>query len=647
MVRHRAVIARLCTYTTMMKNIFDTIRAERQDFLNNEIEVVPGYNFSQYNTIKKIHLYYNSQYSGSNYEEVNGVMKKKFFHNLSTWRCELATKMIDLDIKDFTLVSTNIDTDFNTFLLERELKVWLKTNKLGKILNDISEELPVYGSCVLEKIGEGAELVDLRYFYVDQSAPNLREAAYKNKKMFMTHAQLRKMGTRGWEYTDQAIDNFTGKYQRGYDNNGQQTTNNGSSLYFEGAGTNAPKVDGSPLVEVWMRVGQVPLSWFTDRDSDENEYTFARYYVAGIDCYTVNDNKVIIAEDGLVLYKEQLEEDEDPFREVHYRRTKGRWLGIGIVEGLFENQRRINEVKNQEANAMEAGSIQVFQTRDETVQSNLTTDVQNMEILVTKSSIDPISTESRELGGFQNAAVELEKQSDNITFSRDVVSGENAPSGATLGAIQIQTQQTTAVFDYKKENIGLFYTEFIKDLVFPQMEKKLNMEHILRLTGSLEELTRLRTYIATNYANRRIIQEVLSGKEFDPTQEIYDMYKSLAMADLSKMGDKIWVQINKNYFKDIEYNVDFEVTGEGRDIYAQIKNSEMLLQALQSDPGLLSDPVKKKILYRAMSAMGWSMAELESMESTTMQRGQMQPTPYGQPTQSGVPSPASQPVSAQ
>jgi hypothetical protein len=86
-----------------MKDIFSQIRDERADFLNNEIEVVPGYNFSQYNTIKKSHLYYNSHYEKGDYEEVNGVMRKKVFHNLSRWRCEVASKMIDMDIKDFIL----------------------------------------------------------------------------------------------------------------------------------------------------------------------------------------------------------------------------------------------------------------------------------------------------------------------------------------------------------------------------------------------------------------------------------------------------------------------------------------------------------------------------------------------------------------
>ena len=127
-----------------MKNIFQQIRDERQDFLQNEIEVVPGYNFSQYNTLKKAHLYYTGNYEKGNYEEIGGILRKKVFHQMSTWRCEVATKMIDMDIKDFVLVSNDNETDWNVYILEKELKVWLKKNEMGQILNEISRLLPIY-----------------------------------------------------------------------------------------------------------------------------------------------------------------------------------------------------------------------------------------------------------------------------------------------------------------------------------------------------------------------------------------------------------------------------------------------------------------------------------------------------------------------
>lgn len=594
-----------------MKNIFQQIRDERQDFLKNEIEVVPGYNFSQYNTLKKVHLYFTNNYEKGNYEEVGGILRKKVFHNLSTWRCEVATKMIDMDIKDFILVSNDNDTDWNVYILEKELKVWLKKNEMGQILNEISRLLPIYGTVVLQKTKYGAEVVDLRYFYVDQSAKTLEDASYINKRMLLNHRDLRKMGKYGWEHVDEAIDKFSGKYQQGYDLGGVNQSGNGSNLYWEGASVQKTQAQSVPLVEVWERYGEVPLSWFTNKESDSNEYVLAKYCVAGVDQVMQNENGIILAEEGLVLYKEQIE--EIPFKEVHYNKIEGRWLGIGIVEALFENQRRINEVKNQQARANELASIQIFQTLDDTIASNVTTDLNNGDILKVKSLISPIQTESRNMSALTETAKEIEEHSNNLTFSRDVVSGENAPSSATLGAVQIQTQQTTAVFDYKKENIGLFLGEFIKDLVFPQIEKELNRPHIFRLTGSYDELAKLRNNFATRFAKRKSVEAVLQGAELTP--ELYEGFKSMALKEVQTMGDKIWTEVEKNFFENLDYEVDIVSTGENRNIYAQINNGNAVLQALAADPTILQDPAKKQVLFKVMSAMGWHVSELEQMDS--------------------------------
>ena len=596
-----------------MINIFKTIRDERDDFLNNEIEVVPGYNFSQYETVKKIHLYYNSQYVNGNYDVINGVQRKKVFHNISNWRCEVATKMIDLDVKDFTLISNNPDQDLNVYLLEKELKAWLKKNDMGQILNQISENLPKYGPCVLKKNKDDIYLVDLRYLYNDQSAECLEDGRYVLLKNFLSHQELREMGKKGWEKVQDAIDNFSGKYNLGYDQLGNGTSVDGSLQQSN---------KDVPLVEVFERYGQVPLSWFTDKEKDENEYVLAKYICAGVDEVTKNDEGVITEEDGIVLYKEQI--DEMPFKEVHYNRTNGRWLGIGIVETLFENQRRINEVKNQEAMALELASVQLFQTRDTTIASNILTDVNNGEILRVKSEITPIATESRNVTGFKVVSDEIEQHSDSLTFSRDVVSGENPPASATLGAIQIQTQQTTAVFEYKKENIGLFLSEFIEDLVFPQIEKELNKEHVLRLTGSFEEMQKLRNNFVVNCTNREFFDKIISDDNFDPTQENYDLIKETYTQKANAFGDKIWTKVIKNFFKDLDYYVDLTITGENKNPFAQIQNGQALLMTMQKDPTIMQDPVKKKLLFKIMSNMGWHMSELEDLNSTQPSPMQMQ-----------------------
>ncbi len=111
------------------ENIFDCVRVERQDYLFNQIEIVPGYTFNQNLNIQKIHKYYNSHYNDGDYETINGIMRKKVFWSLGKRRATIASKQIDIDTKDFLLISQNQSTEWNVNLLEKRLKAWMKQSK--------------------------------------------------------------------------------------------------------------------------------------------------------------------------------------------------------------------------------------------------------------------------------------------------------------------------------------------------------------------------------------------------------------------------------------------------------------------------------------------------------------------------------------
>lgn len=599
-----------------MKNIYEQIRSERNEFLNNEVEVVSGYTFSQYNTLKKIHLYYNSHYEKGDYETINGITRKKVFHNISKWRCDVATKMLDIDVKDFMLVGNNPDQDVNVYLLEKELKMWLKKNDMGKLLNEIVRKLPVYGSVVLKKTKDGAQLVDLRYLYNDQAAESLDKGRYVLLRNLMSAGDLRKM-KKVWDGVEDVIFNFPGSPAMGYDDNG--ITNSGSKLYYEGAGNNkASKAVGSPYYEIWERYGEVPLSWFTEKESDEDEYVLAKYVVAGVDKTEKNEKGVIMAENGIVLYKEQIK--ELPLKEVHYSKTEGRWLGIGIVEDTFEPQRRINEIKNQEAKAMEISSIHLYQSQDRTVASNVLTDMDNGQIIYTKSPISPVATENRDLASFNSATHDNDELADRLTFSYDIVRGENSPATATLGAIQLQSQQVSSVFDFKRENIGLFLEDFIKDLVIPQIEKELNKEHVLRLTGSVEELAKLRNQYAKVWARNEAISRMLNGNIITD-MEMQDMMSDM-MQKLQETGDKLWIDVPRDFFKNLDFEVDIVITGENKNIFANVQNAQAVLQLAAADPTLFQDPIKRKLMFKVLSNLGMHSSELEDLSNDMQQQGQ-------------------------
>lgn len=570
------------------QTIFEAIRAEISDFTQNQIEIVPGYTFSQYDTIKKIHKYYNSQYETGNYENVNGVTRKKVFYNINKWRCDVSTKMLDIDTKDFVLISENPATDFNVFLLEKELKAWLKTSKFGKLLNKIVHDLPVYGSVVIEQTNDGPEVVDLRYLMVEQSAPSLDKASYILRKRLMSAGDIRKM-SKVWDKADEVIERYCLHVAKSYEDGGSYNK----------------KL--SPYAEVYTRYGEVPLSWITGKDNDYETYVYSRFICAGVNDYSTNDDGKVTEERGLILFKEQL--DELPFKEVHYNRTDARWLGIGVVEDTFEDQRRVNQVKDQEAKAMELSSLILFHTPDETITKNVMTDVDNGDIIRTPNGIARIDNSMRSLGEFSTVAASYEKHADQMTFSYDVIRGETSAASATATAVINQTQQATSVFDYKREDIGLFLNEFITDLVFPELEDKLNQPHSFRFAGNIDEMEKLRVKAIDGYLRSKIIE---SGDI--PSKEEYEATKQSLLAKYRDDGGKMWIKVNKDFYKNLAYNLTLEITGESKNVQAQLANLNNLLGVVGKNPEVLKNPVVKRLLFKVMALTGMHISELEALE---------------------------------
>lgn len=593
------------------QTIFHCIRQERQDFLDNHIDIA-GFTFNQYQNIQKIHKYYNSHYNDGDYETIREIKRKKVFWNISKRRATIASKQIDIDTKDFLLISENPAMDWNVHLLQKELKVWMKKQKYAKILNQISNELPIYGSVVLRKTKEGAELIDLRKFFCEQAAESLKKSRYKIIKHEMTPEAMREMEG-SWTNVRKAINHFAITSTKSYEDNGQLNIEN-----------------TTPLVEVYERFAEVPASYLEndgamigDGSKSDEDYVYARFIVCGADNLkttqiTPYNPTGQYHEPGIILFSEQLKKDDDPFKEVHWRKTKGRWQGVGVVEDLFEPQRMLNKTKDQEDKAQELASLILFQTASDMAAKNVLSDVDNGEILKAQQPFTRLDNSNRALPEMQRIAQAYELHADLNTFSADQLGGKETPASATLGAVQLQAQTSASVFDYFKEDYGIFLNDFINDLVLPDLEKKINNQHQFRYTGDILEMDKIRERAVRAY----IRKQILDGKMEVPSPEELEIMVQEGKRSYAKNGSYMWIDVQKDFYKNLEYNVSLEITGEGKDVQSWLNNLTTVLKITGGQIQNLN-PFAKRILYKILSAMGMSLSELENAEDETQQQSQM------------------------
>lgn len=585
-------------------NIFSQIRQERTDFIFQFIQVVQGYPFNQYLNLKRIHLYINSKFEDAT--QYNN--RDKLFFNIVNYPCEVATKNLNVDTKDIRLQPLNEKSLFATFLLEKELQQWLKNNKFGNVLNQIAEELPKYGSVLLEKTTDGAEIIDLRRLINDQTCESIQKSRFIDVIYYMTPSELMKTG---WDNVDIAIDRFS------------QT--NAPDTYEDQRGS-LNLIRSTPYIKVIKRYGEVPQGWLDD--SEDQTLTKALFIVAGVDnIRTSDDQKVIVEEQGVILFRSKWRK-EWPFKDFHYNKIKGRWMGMGIVESLYDVQERINEMKNQKRVAMELSSLHILQTADKTFVKNILTDLQSGDVLTMKSPLEPVENEERNLPAFQDEEESYMAHVERISFAYEAASGATPPATTPATTALLANQQATSVFAYKRENFTNILRDFFNDFVGPNLLKDLTPEHIMRFAGSPQDLDKLDDAASDVYANQYVLEKVLNGGYHDRND--FDVGKQKALDHYKKMGGNRFLKIKEAFYNDgIEFEYDFNVANEQIDPATMIQNTQTIFTALAQNPQLLNDPRVKLLFFKYSEALGINPGELELADTraSQQQRSQQQNNP--------------------
>ena len=544
------------------------IQQEVKDFETQNVQIVDGLFFNQKETLEKIYYYYNSQFlSGDRDNEGD----KKYFYNIVKNPCKVTTKAIDFDTKHIRIQTAGGGSSQKTWWFERDLKFWMKDQNFGKVLNRIFDELPKFGSAVLKVINGQPYFVDLRNFVVEQAADTLNDSAYIIESHNYVPAEFRRVGKElGWDNIEDVI-----------------------KEHHE---------SGKPYITVYERYGEVMES-----DEDGNKtYPYKRVFIAdsGSDEYD-RTLRQTLPHAGFTLKEDEVE--THPYWEFHFEKIPGRWLGVGIVELLFDPQIRQNELANQEAKGTYWAALHLFQTSDESINKNLMTDVQNGQVLTPDSPLTPVDMTERNLSYFNLQTDKWLRNRDELTFSYEVTRGERLPAGTPLGSARLAAGMAGAYFEQIMENIALDVKEFLFKVIVPQFEKENSGEHILRLAG--EDLDKVRQLIISQ-KSRDALFRFLTKKSKLPSNQHYEAIKA-SIGEMAKQGKEKILTIPKEFYKNLKYKIDIIITGEEKDSDLISQTLFAGLQAITADPTLLIDPAKKKFFFKALELGGVNPIDIE------------------------------------
>lgn len=536
------------------------------------IDLVEGLPFSQKDKIRTIEFYSNSKYLNGNKDELG---REKPFMQILNAICDVENTAKDIDTKDIQIISDDSNHYLESWLLSKDMYVWMKEADFAKTLNDMRDVHTRYGSLLIKKVIKDGkltiELPEWKNILTDQ-VDIIKGGIVETH--WMTANELSKMTE--WKNIDKVLEKLKG---------------GGSSKRI-------------PVYEIR---GEFSRATYKDAEGekyntkDEKEFSYQLYYIAG---NPVESGKIESYETYETLYCE--DDTERVYKYLARKPKAGRAFGVGVYEEGEEAQVWTNDAVLKQYRAMEYTTKVIAQTASKKLKGrNLLTETDDGTVLETEPDKPITALNLLPSGGLNQYGLLIEQWYDQLQKTTSAYSaqrGDTPPSGTPFRLQATVLQQSSSVFKVLQQEFGIFLTEVIEDWVMPYLSKQLSKEHLLAYDFSPEELKEIDERFSQHYANENTKSKILSGGIATP--EEYQVWIDNADEFIKRTKSKRFIKIPKDFYKNLEVKVTVNITGEQRNKAATLESLNNILVTYASNPSLAGDPVASQILMKIVELSG-------------------------------------------
>lgn len=590
-----------------MQSIYDFVKQQRDNYRTQTIEITPGYEFNQYETLRTIELYHNSRFTTGNKDSLG---REKPFYNICKFRVNVATRATDIDTKDVQIdsVRTTEKSATAAFILNLKNRNWMRESGFAPFLNNFGHTRCKYGGVMVKKSEQSAELrldvVSWRDLITDQIDI---ESGVKIERHYYTPASLKTDAPSNWKNIDDAIETAK-KSQEAQ------------------AGNSPSKANLTPgaSIEVFEIHGVLPTCYlagtsdkYPETYGAETEYE-RQMHVVVID-ESDKDNTT-----GITLYAGI--ESEDPYKYLPYEKVPGRGLGVGVIEDLFEAQVWTNYSVKQKKDMLDLAGKIIWQTADSSVAAkNVLTDIESGTILTTAVNmpITQVNNVPASLPGFNEVINEWNQQAEHVTSTYPAILGQTPPRGTAYRLMAAMNQEAAALFEYRHEEASIFIQEIYFDWVLPFLAKQIKDDKELTATLEPEELEMVADALAAHEAATFGKEQILSGKDVT-AQDIAGIKDAAGNWHMktSRRGFNKFADL----FTDWEGTVTVDISGEQHDKKAVLESIFNIFKLIMQAPQILQDPQMARLFNEALELSGISPVLVPKAQQQAPQ-AQAQPQP--------------------
>ncbi len=553
---------------------------------------------SMYDDLQKIDAYLNSKHTSG---ETDSLGREKPFFNIVTSAVNIWYRATDIDRKNIQIKPSKVSDTFLAFLATVHVQDWMRRARFGYFLNTWGRTLAKYGSAPVKFVEQDGELKVLVVPWNRMICDVVDfDANPKIEMLELTEAQLRQNKSYDQEMIDKLVETRTARQLL---TKQRQDRNN----------------DYIKLYEIH---GLLPLSYLTGKEADRTTYVQQMHVISYI------ASKQRGEYDDFTLFSGQ--EEKDPYMITHLIEEDGQTLSIGAVQHLFEAQWMLNHTTKAIKDQLDLTSKIIFQTSDTTfVSQNALTAIENGEILIHKPNepVSRVDNTAHDVSALQAFGTQWKAVANEINGISEAMQGVNPTSGTPWRTTNQLLEENHALFGIMTQNKGLHVEDMFRTYILPFLKKK--MAHTKEITATLDSyhLSKVdRMYVssqATKKTNQSLIKSILAGGQ--PTQVDQQSLQTKhsvdlqgAMADLgnerffapSEIPDKTW----KEVFKDLEWDLIVDITGEATPDKDDLQTLTTVLQTIGQNPRVLFDPNAKLIFNKILGVAG-GISPLELTEA--------------------------------
>ena len=592
-------------------SVYELVRKIEEDDKLGTTQIGKYVSFNQRENLEKIDAYLNSKHTSGEYDSQD---RKKPFFNIVIAAVNIWFRATDIDRKNITIKATRANQYMLAFVATVLLQNWMRKHAFGRFLNDWGIALARYGSAILKFVEKEkdlhCEVMPWNRMLVD---PVDFENNLKVEKLWFTPAQLLQNKTYNQEFVKKLIEARETR----------KTTDNQS------------KDTKEEYIPVYELHGELPLSYLTEDEEDDDEYIQQMHAVSFVE---KKDGRSF---DEYTLYAGR--EKKNPYMLTHLIKEDGRTQSIGAVEHLFQAQWQINQTIYNIKNHLDLASKLIFQTSDGNfIGQNALNSIQDGQILVHKLN-EPLTNiyNKADIAASQSYGQQWKTQANEIAGISEAMLGAAPKSGTAWRQTEALLQESHNLFEIMTENKGLDVEEMLTEYIIPHLKKQMDTSEEIMAILEDHQITQFDSWYVPRKVikaiNQKIKDTILSGRMFFREQQEADMAKETEKVQetLSKLGNQrpfnpsdfagVSSATWKEVLKDLEWEIECNITGEQKDTQAILTTLSTVFQTIASNPMALQDPNVKLLFNKILeNTAAVSPIELKAIPQQPPQQ-QIQP----------------------